>query len=251
MKLSILTVVKNDKKNLLISLESVLSQRFKNFEHIICDGMSNDGTKSIVKEYLNKNTRYICIRDKNYYEALNYAIKSARGDYIGILNAGDKYFNSGILEKVNKKILTTKCDLLFGNLIYFNDKNYSTRIWNFQIKDLNSLSALKIASPTLFVKKKIAISNLYNTKYNISSDTDFNIRISKKNLNYVYLNQFMVLMKIGGLSTNPKFFLKKMAQDILILRKYFKFLFIFVYLFKVLIKLRTLKVYKKKIYNVN
>ena len=251
MKLSILTVVKNDKKNLLISLESVLSQRFKNFEHIICDGMSNDGTKSIVKEYLNKNTRYICRRDKNYYEALNYAIKSARGDYIGILNAGDKYFNSGILEKVNKKILTTKCDLLFGNLIYFNDKNYSTRIWNFQIKDLNSLSALKIASPTLFVKKKIAISNLYNTKYNISSDTDFNIRISKKNLNYVYLNQFMVLMKIGGLSTNPKFFLKKMAQDILILRKYFKFLFIFVYLFKVLIKLRTLKVYKKKIYNVN
>ena len=251
MKLSILTVVKNDKKNLLISLESVLSQRFKNFEHIICDGMSNDGTKSIVKKYLNKNTRYICRRDKNYYEALNYAIKSARGDYIGILNAGDKYFNSGILEKVNKKILTTKCDLLFGNLIYFNDKNYSTRIWNFQIKDLNSLSALKIASPTLFVKKKIAISNLYNTKYNISSDTDFNIRISKKNLNYVYLNQFMVLMKIGGLSTNPKFILKKMAQDILILRKYFKFLFIFVYLFKVLIKLRTLKVYKKKIYNVN
>ena len=251
MKLSILTVVKNNKKNLLISLESVLSQKFKNFEHIIYDGMSNDGTKSIVKEYLNKNTRYICRRDKNYYEALNYAIKSARGDYIGILNAGDKYFNSGILEKVNKKILTTKCDLLFGNLIYVNNKNYSTRIWNFQIKDLNSLSALKIASPTLFVKKKIAISNLYNTKYNISSDTDFNIRISKKNLNYVYLNQFMVLMKIGGLSTNPKFFLKKMAQDILILRKYFKFLFIFVYLFKVLIKLRTLKVYKKKIYNVN
>jgi glycosyltransferase involved in cell wall biosynthesis len=80
--------------------------------------MSNDGTKSIVKKYLNKNTRYICRRDKNYYEALNYAIKSARGDYIGILNAGDKYFNSGILEKVNKKILTTKCDLLFGNLIY-------------------------------------------------------------------------------------------------------------------------------------
>ena len=91
------------------------------------------------------------------------------------------------------------------------------------------------------------MSNLYNTKYNISSDTDFNIRISRKNLNYVYLNQFMVLMKTGGLSTNPKFFLKKMSQDILILRKYFKFLFIFVYLYKVLIKFRTFKVYKKNI----
>jgi glycosyltransferase len=251
MKLSIITVVKNNKKNLLISINSILSQSFKNFEHIIYDGMSNDGTKFIVKKYLNKKTRYICRRDKNYYEALNYAIKSARGDYIGILNAGDKYFNSSILEKVNKKIWTTKCDLLFGNLIYFSDKNYSTRFWNFQIKDLNSLSALKIASPTLFIKKKFAMSNLYNTKYNISSDTDFNIRISRKNLNYVYLNQFIVLMKTGGLSTNPKFFLKKMAQDILILKKYFKFLFIFVYLYKVLIKLRTFKVNKKIFQNVN
>jgi glycosyltransferase len=251
MKLSILTVVKNNKKNLLMSINSILSQSFKNFEHIIYDGMSNDGTKSIIKKYLNKNTRYICRRDKNYYEALNYAIKSATGDYIGILNAGDKYFNSSILEKINKKILATKCDLLFGNLIYFNEKDYSTRIWNFPIKVLNSLTALKIASPTLFIKKKVVVTNLYNTQYNISSDTDFNIRISRKNLNYVYLNQFIVLMKIGGLSTNPKFFIKKMVQDILILRKYFKFLFIFVYLYKVLIKLRTFKVYKKKIQNVN
>lgn len=251
MKLCIVTVVKNNKKNLLISMKSILSQSFKNFEHIIYDGMSSDGTKSIIQKYLNKNIRYICRKDKNYYEALNYAIKSARGDYIGILNAGDKYFNSKILEIVNKKILATKCDLLFGNLIYFNDKNYWTRIWNFQIKDLNSLSALKIASPTIFIKKKIAISNLYDTKYNISSDTDFNIRISRKNLNYVYLNQFMVLMKIGGLSTNPNFFLKKMGQDLLILKKYFKFLFIFIYFFKVLIKLRTFKLYKKEIQNVN
>jgi glycosyltransferase len=245
MKISIVTVVKNNKKNLLISIKSILTQSFKNFEHIIYDGMSQDGTRSIIKKYLNKNTRYICRPDKNYYEGLNYAVKAATGDYIGILNAGDKYFNSNVLERINKKILSTKCDLLFGNLIYFNIKNYTTRIWNFPIKDLNSLTALKIASPTLFIKKKIIMSNLYNTKYNISSDTDFNIRISKKNLNYVYLNQFLVLMKTGGLSTNSKFFLKKMREDILILRKYFKFLFMFVYFYKVLIKLKTFKFNQK------
>jgi len=245
MKFSILTVVKNNKKNLLISINSILSQSFKNFEHIIYDGMSNDGTKSIVKKYLNKNTRYICRRDKNYYEALNYAIKSARGDYIGILNAGDKYFNSSILALINKKILSTKCDLLFGNLIYFNEKNCKTRIWNFKIKDLNSLSALKIASPTLFIKRNVAISNPYNINYNISSDIDFNLRISKKKLNYIYLNEFIVLMKTGGLSTNPNFFFIKMMEDILILKKYFKVFFIFVYLYKLLIKLRTFKINKK------
>jgi hypothetical protein len=60
------------------------------------------------------------------------------------------------------------------------------------------------------------------------------------------LNQILVLMKTGGLSTNYKFFLKKMREDILILRKYFKFIFMFVYFYKVLIKLKTFKFNKKK-----
>jgi len=240
MKLSILTVVKNDKKNLLLSLNSVLSQSLKNFEYIIYDGMSTDGTKSHIQKYLKKkNIKYIRRNDKNYYEALNYAIKVATGDYVGILNAGDKYYSSNVLDKVYKKITATKCDLLFGKLAYFNERNYYTRVWNFKVKDLNPLTALKIPSPTLFIKRKIALSNPYNTNYSISSDTDFNIRISKKKLKHVYLNQFIVLMKTGGLSTNPNFFFIKMLQDVLILRKYFKKMFIFIYLYKVLIKLKT------------
>jgi glycosyltransferase len=244
MKLSILTIVKNDKKNLLISLESVLSQSLKNFEYIIYDGMSSDGTKFSVQKYLNKNIRYICRADKNYYDALNYSIKASSGDYVGILNAGDKYFSSNILNKIYKKITTSNCDLLFGNLVYYNEKDYSTRVWNFKVTDLNLISALKIASPTLFIKKRVALSNPYNINYNISSDIDFNLRISKKKLNYIYLNEFIVLMKTGGLSTDPKFFFIKMMEDIIILKKYFKVFFIFVYLYKILIKLRTFKINK-------
>ena len=241
MRLSILTIVKNDKRNLLISLDSVLSQSLKNFEYIIYDGMSTDGTKFSIQRYLNKNVRYICRADKNYYDALNYSIKAASGDYIGILNAGDKYFSTNVLNKIYKKITASKCDLLFGNLAYFDEKNYSTRVWNFKVTDLNPISALKIASPTLFIKRKVATSNPYNINYNISSDTDFNLRISKKKLNYVYLNEYIVLMKTGGLSTNPKFFFLKMIEDITILKKYFKVFFICIYLYKVLIKLRTFK----------
>ena len=245
MKLTIITVVKNDYRNLLVSLESILSQSFKNFEYIIYDGMSTDGTKSIAQKYLNKRIKYIRRRDKNYYEGLNYAIKMAKGDYIGILNAGDKYFNTKILEKIYKKILATKCDLLFGDLIYFNNKNYVTRVWSLPVKNLNCLTALKIASPTIFIKRTIALSNPFNINYHISSDTDFNMRISKKKLNYIYLNEFIILMKTGGLSTNFKFFLSKIMQDILILRKHFKILFLFVYFYKVFIKLRIFKIDKK------
>ena len=63
MKISIITVVKNDKINLLKSLRSVLSQNQKIFEYIIYDGMSNDGTKNFIKKYLKKNIKYICKKE--------------------------------------------------------------------------------------------------------------------------------------------------------------------------------------------
>jgi len=242
MKISIITVVKNDKKNLLISLRSILSQRLKNFEYIICDGMSQDGTKFIIKNFLYKKIKYIRRYDKNYYEGLNYAIKIAKGDYIGILNAGDKYFNSKILENINKKIFHTKCDLLFGNLMFINKKKKISRVWKFPVNKLNTLTALKIASPTIFIRRNIALHQPYNTRYNISSDTDFNIKISKNKIKFIYLNNFLILMKMGGLSTNYKFFFKKMGQDILILIEHFKFLFLLVYIYKVFIKLKTIKI---------
>jgi glycosyltransferase involved in cell wall biosynthesis len=242
MKLTIITVVKNDKKNLLISLKSVLSQTLKNFEYIIYDGMSNDGTKQMIKKYFNKKIKYICKKDNNYYEGLNYAITKASGDYIGILNAGDKYCNIKILKEIFKIISVRKFDLLFGNLIFLDYKNRPVRFWKFPIKKLDNTSVLKIASPTVFIKKKILNLYPYNTSYSISADTDFNLRLSQIKLKFFYFNRNIIFMKTGGLSTNYKSFLLKIKEDLIILKKYFKITFFFIYMYKILIKLRTLKI---------
>jgi glycosyltransferase involved in cell wall biosynthesis len=242
MKLTIITVVKNDKKNLLISLKSVLSQTLKNFEYIIYDGMSNDGTKQMVKKYFNKNIKYICKKDNNYYEGLNYAITKASGDYIGVLNAGDKYCNIKVLEEIFKIISLRKFDLLFGNLIFLDSKNRPVRFWKFPIKKLDNTSVLKIASPTVFIKKKILNLYPYNASYRISADTDFNLRLPKIKLKFFYFNRNIIFMKRGGLSTNYKFFLIKIKEDLIILKKYFKITFLFIYMYKILIKFRTLKI---------
>ena len=82
----------------------------------------------------------------------------------------------------------------------------------------------------------------YNTSYSISADTDFNLRISQVKLKFFYLNHNIIFMKTGGLSTNYKFFLLKIKQDLIILKKYFKVMFLFIYFYKVLIKLFTLKI---------
>jgi glycosyltransferase involved in cell wall biosynthesis len=242
MKLTIITVVKNDKKNLQISIKSILSQTYKNFEYIIYDGMSSDGTKSVVKKYLNKNIKYICREDKSYYEGLNYAISKASGNYIGILNAGDQYYNVNILKKITKIICLRNYDFLFGNLIYIDSSNRYVRCWKFPVKKLTVLSALKIASPTIFIKKKLARSYPYNCKYKISSDIDFNLRLSKKNFKFLYLNQYIIFMRTGGLSTSYKFFLQRIVEDLCILKKYFKNTFVLIYLYKIIIKIRTFSI---------
>jgi len=237
MNLSIITVVKNDKSNLETTIKSVLSQNYKNFEYIIFDGMSSDGISSVINKYKSHHIRYIRKRDKNYYDGLNQAIKNARGNFIGILNAGDIYSEKNVLKIVMNKILKKKCDILFSNLKYFDKNNKISRIWKFKVSNLNKLNALKIASPTLFIKKKIADFHIYNTNYHISSDTDFNIRIANKNYNFVYLDKFIVLMKNGGLSTRYSLLLDKMFQDLLILKKHFGLSFFFIYIYKIFLKI--------------
>ena len=125
------------------------------------------------------------------------------------MNAGDKYCNNKILNQIFKIISLRKFDLLFGNLIFINYKNHPVRFWKFPIKKLDKISALKIASPTVFIKKKVLELYPYNTSYSISADTDFNLRISQVKLKFFYLNHNIIFMKTGGLSTNYKFFLLK------------------------------------------
>ena len=228
MNLSIITVVKNDKKNLETTIRSVLSQNYKKFEYIVFDGMSSDRISSVINKYKNHNIRYIRKKDKNYYDGLNQAIGKATGNYVGILNAGDVYCNKNILKIVMNQILRKKCDLLSANLKYHSPNNKILRIWKLDIVKLNKLEALKIASPTLFIRKKIAKLHPYNTKYYISSDTDFNLRVASKKYYFVHLNKFIISMKIGGLSTKYSLFFFKMFQDLLILKNHFGF---FLYLF--------------------
>ena len=167
MKFSIITVVKNDKKKITKTINSVLKQNFDNFEYIIIDGKSDDGTSEVIKKKLEstKNFKHIIKKDKNLYEALNYGIKISKGKFIVILHSGDIFWSDKILEFINQNI--TDNDAISGNVIYKN-KNHILRYWNYKIKNLNKYNCFKIAHTTLIINKKI-INKIkgYNIKYSI------------------------------------------------------------------------------------
>ena len=99
---SIVTVCFNSEKTIKTTIESVLQQKYKDYEYIIVDGASKDGTMEIVKSYETKfegRLRYISEPDKGIYDAFNKGIKMSKGKYVWIVNSDD-YIEPNALEKL-------------------------------------------------------------------------------------------------------------------------------------------------------
>lgn len=249
-KFSIITVVKNDKNNVLTTIKSVKQQSYSNYEHIIFDGNSRDGTSQIIKKNLNQKIKYFRQKDKNLYDAINKAILKASGKYILIIHSGDFFFNEKTIEHINFSLSRDE-DFLYGNLIFF-DKLQIKRIWKFKKFNLNSSNSYKIAHPTLILKKKIAKKILYDTNFKISSDTDFLIKLLKtKKLKKKFSNKYFLFMSTGGLSTSLDNLITKISEDLKIYYYHFNLYGIWIYSNKILSKISSLFFNKKNKFYLN
>ena len=101
MKISIITATYNSVSTLKNTLNSLHSQKFKNFEHIIIDGGSSDGTIDLIKNNKNNFTTFISEPDNGIYDALNKGISLAKGQIIGFLHSDDILSNNNILTQIN------------------------------------------------------------------------------------------------------------------------------------------------------
>ena len=119
MKISIITVVYNNEKKILDSIQSIQNQSYKNIEHIIIDGGSTDNTLKIINQNLDTNSVLLSEKDNGLYDAMNKGIKIATGNLIGILNSDDIYNDCNTIESiVNKFILDPDLKIIYGDLVY-------------------------------------------------------------------------------------------------------------------------------------
>jgi glycosyltransferase involved in cell wall biosynthesis len=244
---SIITVTKNTEKKIDKTIQSVLSQSYKNFEYIIVDGHSKDDTFNKIKKYKNIKIKIFSRRDNNFYDGLNFAIKKSKGRYISILNSGDVYFSDSILKKMNASILKYKNFGLYFSNLFFIDKGKIKRIWIYKNLLYNLNDAFKIAHPTIFFSKKIAHKFMYNIKYSISADLDLILKLIKKKISYKHLNFFSVIMETGGMSSFCGNFFRKLEEDLKIHKTYFKY-YILNFILQKLLKIRTISIFNKKIF---
>jgi FkbM family methyltransferase len=120
MKLTIITINLNNAAGLSKTIESVANQNYSDFEYIIIDGGSTDGSVELIDENDNKISYWVSEPDKGIYNAMNKGILKANGDYLLFLNSGD-----WILENVLDKVLSidfSDFDIFYGNafIVYNN-----------------------------------------------------------------------------------------------------------------------------------
>ena len=89
MKLSIITVNYNDAKGLERTIKSVISQSYQDFEFIIIDGGSSDGSLDIIKKYERHIDYWVSEPDGGIYQGMNIGLRQAKGDYVNFMNSGD------------------------------------------------------------------------------------------------------------------------------------------------------------------
>ena len=120
MKFSIITINYNNKEGLLATIKSVIGQTFKDYEYIIIDGGSTDGSIDIIKQYAPHITYWISESDKGVYSAMNKGIAQAKGDYLNFMNSGDCFYGENVLESVANRNLTN--DMIVGRDFHFSAK---------------------------------------------------------------------------------------------------------------------------------
>ena len=118
MKISIITVVRNNSATIEQAIESVYSQTYDNIEYIVIDGDSTDGTLDILKNYRDKIDILLSEKDYGLYDAMNKGIDNATGDIIGFLHSDDLFYDEDVITNVIKKFKKsiTRCLLCRLNI---------------------------------------------------------------------------------------------------------------------------------------
>ena len=194
MKLSIITVNFNDAEGLERTIKSVISQSFKDYEFIIIDGGSTDGSVDVIKKYEKYINYWVSEPDGGIYQGMNKGLRRAKGDYLNFMNGGDSYHSSHVLEKLFS--LNVDVDIITG-------AHAENGLRNVGKEGVTMLDLYKwaIDHQASFIRREVALRYPYDEKYRIVSDWKFFIEaLIFDNCSFYYTDTIVVDVDMKGIS---------------------------------------------------
>lgn len=207
MKISVVTVVRNSIGTIEATLQSVLSQRYPDVEHIVVDGASSDGTLDIIQQYRPLVARVVSEPDQGIYDAMNKGLRLGTGEVIGFLNADDVYADNTVLSQVAKAFSDPDVDACYADLVYVDaqDPEKIVRYWrSCEYRAGLFERGWMPAHPTFFVRRRFYKEcGAFDLAFPRQSDFELTMRFLAINkIRSVYVPKIWVRMRTGGASNN-------------------------------------------------
>lgn len=193
--ISVITVARNAAATIGATVDSVVSQDWEDYEYIVMDGASTDGTLGIVDSRRDMRTRVFSSPDKGIYDAMNKALEKACGRYVIFLNAGDSFADNAALGNFARAALADNADIVYGQTVLVdNDRNVVAprHLTAPEVLTADSFKrGMMVCHQAFMVKKDIAPQ--YNTDYRYSADYQWCITCLRQSTKNIYLGETPVI----------------------------------------------------------
>ena len=198
MKISVVTIVRNDRAHIAETLKSVLEQSGDfELEYVVIDGASDDGTVDVLRRYEAHLGCLVSEKDSGIYDAMNKGISRCTGDVIGMINSGDRYLPGALALVADSFHKYGKLDRIFwGDVLY----ERLGRVKGFREKNLK-IGAFA-PHPSMFVPRNIYETiGTYDESLRLMGDYDFMYRaVNVEHIQPLYVPELVAFYREDGLS---------------------------------------------------
>lgn len=206
MRFSIITINYNHKEGLRRTIESVVRQTNTDYEYIIIDGGSTDGSVDIIRQHACDISYWVSEKDNGVYNAMNKGIAHANGDYLIFMNSGDCFHTPSALDTMKGY----QEDIICGQVSTFPSGHHKPTI------SLVDLLRISLPHQAMFIKRELLLKHPYDENYKILSDWKFCLEtLIIENCSFRATEDVIADYESGGISTNSNGLLPKERELIL------------------------------------
>lgn len=202
-KLSIITINYNNRDGLRKTIESVVAQTTRDFEYIVIDGGSTDGSVDIIKEFADYIDYWVSEPDKGIYNAMNKGVAHAHGEYCQFLNSGDWLFSNIVEEVVIPYLNKSDYNIITGYTNTIDNDGSIRRNCNSNPKHLSLYQLLNVslAHPSSYIERNLLVANPYDEEMRIVADWKFFVESYLHELKFAHLDFDIAFFDTTGIST--------------------------------------------------
>jgi glycosyltransferase involved in cell wall biosynthesis len=194
LKFSIITITKNNKSGLSATLKSIVSQSCRDFELIVIDGHSTDGTSQVVQEHKSIITRFEQDAGKGIYAAMNQGLSLANGEWVLFLNGGDTFASPEVLQQAYGQLIQ-EADFIHGRAFKeTGEEKHPFRGFK------NPWIEMPFCHQAVFNRRSTILQRAYSLRFKIAGDHEFYLYWIKRKASFKRIDLDIALSESGGIS---------------------------------------------------